>query len=73
VIALPAGITLNSTVVRAMGSAGHTGIPASFLHVYSPAELILLAAAGLVIAALGALLPASWAAYSRTAVALRTE
>jgi putative ABC transport system permease protein len=73
VIALPAGITLNSTVVRAMGSAGHTGIPASFLHVYSPAELILLAAAGLVIAALGALLPASWAARSRTTVALRTE
>jgi putative ABC transport system permease protein len=73
VIALPAGISLNAATVRAMGNAGHTGIPASFLHVYGPAELILLALAGLVIAALGALLPASWAARSRTAVALRTE
>jgi putative ABC transport system permease protein len=33
----------------------------------------VLAASGLAIAALGALLPASWAARARTATALRAE
>jgi putative ABC transport system permease protein len=41
--------------------------------VYSAPELVLLALSGLVIAVVGALLPASWAARSRTATALRTE
>jgi putative ABC transport system permease protein len=41
--------------------------------VFSPAELVALALAGLVIGVLGALLPAGWAARAGTASALRAE
>ncbi|MGA4847373.1 hypothetical protein ACOBQB_14300 [Streptomyces sp. G5(2025)] len=40
---------------------------------YDGAELLPLALGCLVIATLGALLPAGWAAGARTATALRTE
>ena len=53
--------------------AADTGLPKAVLDVYDTPELLLLGCAGLVIAALGALLPASWAAKARTATALRTE
>jgi hypothetical protein len=43
------------------------------LAVYSAPEMAILALAGLVIAIAGALAPASWAAHSATATALRTE
>ena len=43
------------------------------LHVYTPGGLTLLALAGLAIAIAGALGPATWAAVSRTATALRAE
>jgi putative ABC transport system permease protein len=43
------------------------------MSVYSVPEMVLLGLAGLVIAIAGALAPASWAAGSRTATALRTE
>ena len=73
VIAVPAAMILHSSVLRDMASAGGTGIPASYVNVFSPAELLLLALAGLVIGVAGALLPASWAARARTASALRAE
>jgi putative ABC transport system permease protein len=41
--------------------------------VYGAGELVALALAGLLIAFAGALLPAGWAAQSRTAAALRAE
>ena len=50
-----------------MANAADTGLPASYLNVYSGWELGALALAGLVIAVVGALLPASWAAGTRTA------
>jgi putative ABC transport system permease protein len=56
-----------------MAHAGGTAIPASYVNVFTPAELVLLALAGLVIGVIGALLPASWAARARTATALRAE
>jgi putative ABC transport system permease protein len=43
------------------------------LNVYHPAEVVLLAVSGLLIAVAGALLPAGWAARNRTAFALRAE
>jgi putative ABC transport system permease protein len=73
VIAVPAAMILHSSVLRDMVSAAGTGIPASYVNVFSPAELLLLAMAGLVIGVAGALLPASWAARARTASALRAE
>ena len=73
VIAVPVSVILHSSVVQAMASAGGTGLPASYVNIFSPAELMLLALAGLVIGVAGALLPASWAARARTAAALRAE
>ena len=72
-IAVPASVIVHSSVVRAIAGARGTGLPASYLTVYRPAELALLALAGLVIAVAGAPLRASWAARARTASALRAE
>jgi putative ABC transport system permease protein len=73
VIAAPAAVALNTATIRAMAGIAHTGIPASFTQVFPPSRLALLSLAALAIAAAGALLPASWAARARPAVALRTE
>jgi putative ABC transport system permease protein len=73
VIAAPAAVLLNDATVNAMAGTVHTAIPASFLQVFPPARLALLAVSGLVLAAAAALLPASWAARARPAVALRAE
>ena len=47
--------------------------PPAYLSVYRAPELVVLALAGVVIAVVGALLPAGWAARIRTASALRAE
>jgi len=72
-IAIPAGVALHRSVLPIMGHAVQTGLPAAVLDVYHAPELILLALSGLAIAVAGALAPASWAAGTRTASALRTE
>ncbi|MBV9382254.1 MAG: hypothetical protein JOY82_21265 [Streptosporangiaceae bacterium] len=72
-LAVPLGIVLHWAIIRAMGRAADTGVPADVAHVYTPAELALFALSALVIAAAGALGPANWAARSRSAAALRTE
>ncbi len=71
-IAVPAGIELHRYVLPVMASSANLGVPASFLNVYG-GEIAVLALAGLVIAVLGALLPAGWAAGTRTATALHAE
>ena len=63
----------HSLTVQGIGRVIGTGIPASIMAVYQPAELALLAATGLVIAAAGALGPASWAAAARTVTTLHAE
>ncbi|MGC1756577.1 ABC transporter permease, partial [Trebonia sp.] len=73
IVAVPVGILLHHNVLPAMASAANSGIPQSVMSVYSAPEMVLLGLAGLVIAIAGALAPASWAARSRTATALRTE
>jgi putative ABC transport system permease protein len=73
VIAVPAGVLLHHNVIPAMTHAANSGYPSSLISVYSVPEMIGLALAGLLIAVAGALAPASWAARSRTATALRTE
>ena len=72
-IAAPAAVALTTATIKAMGGTAHTGIPASFTDVFPPSRLALLSLAALVIAVVGALLPASWAARSRPATALRAE
>jgi putative ABC transport system permease protein len=73
VLAAPAAVQLNTATLHAMANAAHTGIPSGIESVFPVARLALLSLAALVIAALGALLPATWAARARPAVALRTE
>ncbi|MGD0067354.1 MAG: FtsX-like permease family protein [Streptosporangiaceae bacterium] len=72
-IAIPAGVALHRYVVPIMGHAAQSAVPGSLLSVYAPSELALLALSGLLIAAAGALGPASWVARIRTATALRAE
>ncbi|MFF7645677.1 FtsX-like permease family protein [Streptomyces canus] len=72
-VGVPAGYALHGFVLPVMGHAAGTDLPRSVLDVYDTPQLLLLGLAGLVIALLGALLPAGWAARARTATALRTE
>jgi putative ABC transport system permease protein len=67
------GVLLQRTVITEMAGSVGFRLPDSVLDVYSPVELLLFGLAGLVIAVVGALLPAGWAAKTRVAVALRTE
>ncbi|MFI5844610.1 FtsX-like permease family protein [Catenuloplanes sp. NPDC051500] len=72
-LGVPAGVLLQRLVVPAMAASGGLRLPSSMLDVYAPLPLILLALGGPAIALAGALLPAGWAARTRTASALRTE
>jgi len=72
-IGTPAGVLLQRTIVTEMGRGAGYNLPASILDVFGPVELVLFGLGGIVIAVLGALLPAGWAARTRTATALRTE
>ncbi|MEU8080678.1 FtsX-like permease family protein [Catellatospora citrea] len=73
VIAVPLGIALHHAVIPIMGEAASTALPQSAMEVYQPGVLVLLGGAGIVLAVLGALLPAGWAARTRVATALRAE
>jgi putative ABC transport system permease protein len=73
VLAIPLGSALHRWILPVMADAAGTGIPHSFITVYRPLELIALGASGVVLAVLGALVPAGWAARTRAATALRAE
>ncbi|MFJ3086607.1 ABC transporter permease [Streptomyces sp. NPDC086838] len=72
-LGVPLGVALHRRVLPAMGESVGLRLPESVLAVYPSAELVPLVFGGLVIATLGALLPAGWAARARTATSLRTE
>lgn len=72
-LGVPAGYALHHVVMPVMGRAVGTGLPPLVLDAYGPFQLLLLALGGVVIAMMGALIPAGWAARARTATALRTE
>ncbi|MER7488377.1 FtsX-like permease family protein [Streptomyces sp. NPDC126497] len=72
-LGVPAGYLLHGVVMPVMGRAVGTGMPSPVLDVYGPVELLLLGLGGVVLAMLGAMVPAGWAARTRTATALRTE
>ncbi|MFD7285837.1 ABC transporter permease [Streptomyces sp. NPDC059863] len=72
-LGVPLGVALHGWVLPAMGESVGLHLPGSVIAVYQGAELLSLAFGGLLIATLGALLPAGWAARTRTATALRTE
>jgi putative ABC transport system permease protein len=71
---IPAGMLLHANILTLMGQiASGTGIPKAYFSVFNPDTLSLLAAAGLVIALLGALVPARWAAGTRVTEVLQSE
>ncbi|MGA5818395.1 ABC transporter permease [Kitasatospora sp. NPDC094028] len=72
-IGVPLGVALEKATLTPMSNAIGRHLPPSVTHIYTAGLLLPLLAAGVAIALLGALLPAGWAARSRTATALRTE
>ncbi|MFE0649527.1 ABC transporter permease [Streptomyces sp. NPDC059534] len=72
-VGVPLGVGLHRWVMPAMGRAVGTTIPPADIDVYGTPLLLLLVAAGVLIATAGALLPAGWAARTSTARALRAE
>jgi putative ABC transport system permease protein len=72
-VGAPIGVILQRTIIGEMGRSVGFNLPASVINIYHPAELVLFGLGGLCIAVIGALLPAGWAAHTRTATALRTE
>ncbi|WP_340384629.1 hypothetical protein U5640_42955 [Streptomyces sp. SS7] len=72
-LGVPLGVALHGWVRPAMGDSVGLRLPGSVLDVYHGTELFTLACGGPLIAALGALLPAGWAAGARTVTALRTQ
>jgi putative ABC transport system permease protein len=73
IIGVPAGLVLHGILLPAMGHGAGVELPPIVLSVYGPVQLTVFALGGLVLATAGALLPAGWAARTRTATALRTE
>ncbi|MEV6303298.1 FtsX-like permease family protein [Actinoplanes sp. NPDC051861] len=72
-LAVPLGLLLHGWALPVMAGAAGLTLPASILDVFTPVRLAALGAAGIALAALGALLPAGWAARSRAATSLRAE
>jgi putative ABC transport system permease protein len=72
-IGVPLGVAVEKATLTPMGNAIGRHLPPCVSHVYTAGMLVPLLAGGIVIALLGALLPAGWAARTRTAAALRTE
>jgi putative ABC transport system permease protein len=70
---VPLGVLAHHGVVLFTGDMLGSGMAASWVHVYSWVLLTPLAFAGLLVAVLGAWLPAGWAAATRTASVLRSE
>ena len=72
-VGVPAGVVMHGILLPAMGHGAGVELPRIVLTVYGPVQLTVFALGGLLLAAAGALLPAGWAAKTRTATALRTE
>jgi putative ABC transport system permease protein len=73
-LGIPAGQVLHHRIIVLMGEiATQTAIPASFFAVFSWAILAGLWTAGILVALMGAMLPAQWAARSPVADVLQTE
>lgn len=72
-VGVPIGVALHDYILPVMGRGAGTNVPRADIAVFQVPELILLGLGGVVIAVVGAALPAGWAAKVRTASALRTE
>jgi len=72
-LGVPLGVAAHGVVLPAMARSADVHFSGSVLHVYHPPQLVLLALAGVAIAALGALIPARSAARSTIAEVLHNE
>jgi putative ABC transport system permease protein len=72
-LGVPAGVLLHHAIVPMMGGTAGAVLTPGQVAVYSVPVVALLLAGGLVVAVLGALAPAGWAARSSSAAALRSE
>ncbi|MEU8606590.1 FtsX-like permease family protein [Actinoplanes sp. NPDC048791] len=72
-LGIPLGVLAHHLVMPAMARAAQVAFPARMVHVYGPVTLASLALAGVVIAALGAFLPARSAARASIAIVLHNE
>ncbi|MEO3859736.1 FtsX-like permease family protein [Acrocarpospora sp. B8E8] len=72
-LATPLGYRFHHAIIPLMAQAAGTRIPVSLLEVYAPAQLAALAGTGILLALLGALIPASCSARTRVSTALRAE
>ncbi|MET8542771.1 ABC transporter permease [Kitasatospora sp. NPDC004799] len=72
-IGVPLGVLVHHRVMPAMARAAGIGVPDTDLAVFTPSVVGPLISGGLALALLGAALPATWAARTRTVTALRTE
>ncbi|HEY2947289.1 MAG TPA: FtsX-like permease family protein [Micromonosporaceae bacterium] len=73
VLGVPGGVAAQQAIIRLIGDAAGTKLPQAITDVYTTAQLAALLLSGVVIAVLGALLPARQAARISTAAALHTE
>jgi putative ABC transport system permease protein len=72
-LGIPIGVAVHRVVLPAMADAAQVGFPSAILDVYKAPTLALLALAGVVIAAVGALMPARSAARVTIAEVLHNE
>jgi putative ABC transport system permease protein len=72
VVGIPLGVALHHGVAPSMAGAAELRLPDSMVSVYGAPAYAVLATSGAVLAALGALVPATWAARTKAA-AWRTE
>jgi putative ABC transport system permease protein len=74
ILGIPAGYVLHREIIQFMGQvASNTHIPPAFFDLIDHRVLPLLALAGVGIAAIGAWLPAQWAASGKVATVLQSE
>jgi putative ABC transport system permease protein len=73
-LGIPFGLVLHRQILQIMAQiASDTRLPESFYNVLDPVLLPALAMAGVAVAAIGAWLPANWAAHSGVAEVLQAE
>jgi putative ABC transport system permease protein len=72
-LGVPVGVLAHRIVIGLTARADGTVFPPWWIEVYRLPDLVLVGLAGIVIAVLGALLPAGWAARVRVATALHNE
>lgn len=72
-IGVPVGVLVHQFVIEQMGDSIGVHVAPAEIGVYALLTSVALGLGGLVIAVVGALAPAGWAANTRTATALRAE